>query len=379
MFCMNCGQQLPDGAKFCLSCGTRQGEVSAEPAKKADAINLDGSHTFVPAMCPNCSAHMKVDSSNRIARCESCGTECLVQDAIKALNVKGNVHVSNATINISGTNAESLLQRVEIMLADGDFSGAMAKCDTILDLDPTNGRVYLFMLMANLKCRYRKELAYKKATYEGNQYFRKAIQYGDDNLKDELLGYLNTVVDRNKAEEEAELIRHETQLRHLRMGEEFYFGRFNSQKIWWKVIRVVERRALVISCKSICSMPYHQPGGEIAWKHCTLRHWLNNDFINSCFSYEEKAKILFYSNKKNKDLNTDKIVVFDRDEVIYYFPKPALRISDGWWWLRSSGIFAHHGDIVDTHGLFPFTGRADNMINTNTCCGVRPAMWISLD
>ena len=114
-----------------MKCGTPQGAVSPTGTTRTETVNLDGMHSFVPAMCPNCNAHMNVDSSSKIARCATCGTECLVQDAIKTLTIKGNVQVGNATINISGTNTDSLLQRVEMMLADGDFDGAMSKCDTI--------------------------------------------------------------------------------------------------------------------------------------------------------------------------------------------------------------------------------------------------------
>ena len=180
MFCMNCGQELPDGAKFCMKCGTPQGAVSPTETPQAETINLDGAHTFVPAMCPNCNAHMKVDSSLKIAHCDSCGTECLVQDAIKALSVNGNVSVGKASIsvegadtvniNAGGTNIDALLKRIEIMLADGDFSGAMSKCDTILDSDPTNGKVYLFMLLTDLKCRTRMELS-QQPSFENNPYW----------------------------------------------------------------------------------------------------------------------------------------------------------------------------------------------------------------
>ena len=173
MFCMNCGQQLPDGAKYCLQCGTPQGAVSPTGTTQAETINLDGMHTFVPALCPNCSAHMKVDSSAKVVHCDSCGTECLVQDAIKALTVRGNVQVGSATINVSGTNTDSLLQRVEIMLGDGDFGGAMSKCDTILDSEPTNGKVYFYMLMSNLNCRNRNDLASQTRPFDGNQFYIK--------------------------------------------------------------------------------------------------------------------------------------------------------------------------------------------------------------
>lgn len=33
-FCMNCGQQLPEGAKFCSGCGTAMGEVKPEETQR---------------------------------------------------------------------------------------------------------------------------------------------------------------------------------------------------------------------------------------------------------------------------------------------------------------------------------------------------------
>ena len=241
MFCMNCGQQLPDGAKFCLNCGTPQGAVSPTGTTQSETINLDGMHTFVPAMCPNCNAHMKVDTTSNVARCDTCGTECLVQDAIKTLTVRGNIQVGNATINVSGTNTDGLLQRVEIMLGDGDFSGAMSRCDTILDTDPTNGRVYLYMLMSQLCCRRRNNLADQKTAFDDNQYYLKAMQYGDPELRNELQGYINSINARNNNPE---------------IGDEIHFGTNNGQRIWWKVLSVRDHTALIISSKIICEKPY---------------------------------------------------------------------------------------------------------------------------
>ena len=200
MFCMNCGRTLPDGAKFCKFCGTHQDAVTPTAPVHSEPINLDGTHTFVPAMCPNCNANMKVDSSSKIAHCNSCGTECLVQDAIKALTVRGNVQVGNATINVNGTNTESLLKRVEIMLADGDFIGAREKCDVILDSDPTNAKVYIAMLMAVLSVRRQDELANCRQPFDKNSFYLKAMQFGDEETKARLVGYIKQIKERKKNE-----------------------------------------------------------------------------------------------------------------------------------------------------------------------------------
>lgn len=62
-FCINCGKQLPNGAKFCGSCGTATGQVS----KAGRQIEYEGTiHK-----CPNCGSIMDAYESV----CEICGYE----------------------------------------------------------------------------------------------------------------------------------------------------------------------------------------------------------------------------------------------------------------------------------------------------------------
>lgn len=59
MFCMNCGKALPDGAKFCMYCGTPLGAAAAPaqsgcclPGRKylsCDALYPGGAYTETPA------------------------------------------------------------------------------------------------------------------------------------------------------------------------------------------------------------------------------------------------------------------------------------------------------------------------------------------
>ena len=46
---MNCGKQLPDGAKFCLECGTKLGDTNARQASKRETI-----YEGTIYKCPNC-------------------------------------------------------------------------------------------------------------------------------------------------------------------------------------------------------------------------------------------------------------------------------------------------------------------------------------
>lgn len=393
MFCMNCGQELPDGAKFCLKCGTLQGTVTPSNSDGYSGINLDGGHTLVPAMCPNCNAHMRIDTSSKIAHCDSCGTECFVQDAIKTLTVKGNVQVGSATINVTGTNTESLLQRVEILLADGDFYEVMQKCDVILDSEPANAKAYYYMLLASLHCRNRTDLSNQQISFEGNKYYIKAIQYGDDILKSELAECISIINNRNEAtlkrriaEQKAkrELIaeqkaKKETEINTLKTGDELYFGMFGGHPILWKSLNVRDNVALLICKNPICNMHYHDVLTGITWKDCSLRKWLNTDFYYNCFAQVEKNRIipselitqikkagLFFDKTSKGDQTVDNVFILSAIEAeqLEFFDKNRN------CWLRSSGSSPLFGSYI---GL---TGTTFSNGNITDCKGVLPVIRI---
>ena len=107
MFCMNCGKSLPDGAKFCFSCGAPQQNVTAAETTTS-VINVDQSTKLVPGTCTNCGASLQVDPSLQAAICPACGTPYIVQQAINNFNISssGNITIGNAVINASITKDE---------------------------------------------------------------------------------------------------------------------------------------------------------------------------------------------------------------------------------------------------------------------------------
>jgi hypothetical protein len=64
--------------------------------------------------------------------------------------------------------------------------------------------------------------------------------------------------------------------------ETMRFGNYD-----WRILEVVNSKALLLSETVIVTLPYHRPGGCITWENCTLRQYLNNEFYNS-FSPQDK-------------------------------------------------------------------------------------------
>ena len=160
-------------------------------------------------------------------------------------------------------------------------------------------------------------------------------------------------------------------------------------------------KILVISKEALDCKPYNTSYTDVTWETCTLRKWLNNDFINAAFSADERTMIptVTVSADKNPDYSTnpgnatqDQVFLLSITEVNKYFSSDSARqceptdfaVANGawesdsgncWWWLRSPGYdppFAatvlKYGDVYE-HGYYVDIDYY----------AVRPALWIDLN
>ena len=172
--------------------------------------------------------------------------------------------------------------------------------------------------------------------------------------------------------------------------------------IEWLVLEVKDGRALLISKYALDCKLYNTSLEAVTWESCTLREWLNNDFINTAFSAEEQAMIptVTVAPGKNPQYGTnpgnptqDKVFLLSIDEAEKYFKsskarrcKPTAYVvakgafvgsSNGncWWWLRSPGGYQDYSAGVDVVGG---VGEYGNNVNDYDNA-VRPALWIDLN
>jgi len=91
-----------------------------------------------------------------------------------------------------------LLKRVFIFLEDGDWLRADEYCEKVLDIDPENAEAYLGKLMAETRANKREILSQCNIPFVGSLNYQKIMRFGDEALKEEIEGYIKTIVDRNE-------------------------------------------------------------------------------------------------------------------------------------------------------------------------------------
>lgn len=190
-------------------------------------------------------------------------------------------------------------------------------------------------------------------------------------------------------------------------GEYIKFGAYEQdnntsngkEDVEWLVLEVKDGKALVVSKYALDCKQYNTSGTNVTWETCTLRNWLNNDFINAAFSADEKSMIptVTVSVDKNLEYSTnpgnstqDQVFLLSITEAIKHFGSGSARkckptdyvIANGayvnngncWWWLRSPGFDQSSAAFVSNTGSVQEHGEYVNY----DYGAVRPALWIDI-
>ena len=174
------------------------------------------------------------------------------------------------------------------------------------------------------------------------------------------------------------------------------------ERIEWQIVDIQDDKLLLVSKCGLVSKQYHDKdfNQPVQWADCTLRKWLNEDFIKKAFNGAIRRKIAEttvkgtvnsqYGTKTGAD-TVDKIFLLSAEEVEKYFPWEEQRISmaslqvifnsnvsdtygRGYWWLRTAG--AHEGRAAYVRSLGSIMYDGHNVYRTRS---VRPAMWLEVN
>ena len=200
---------------------------------------------------------------------------------------------------------------------------------------------------------------------------------------------------------------------NVQVGGRVQFGQYPQgangevQPLVWRVLAVENGRALLITDKLIDAIPYNKKYTDVTWETCTLRKWMNNDFISQAFSSSQQVQIATVTNQNpnNPEYKTiggnatqDRVFALSIDEAKKYFRDDDDRMAaptgyakklgcyvnnnyslptgekTGWWWLRSPGYDSNCAAFVSTDGNV----RQDGYGVIDYDGAVRPAFWLNL-
>lgn len=182
--------------------------------------------------------------------------------------------------------------------------------------------------------------------------------------------------------------------------------------IEWLVLDRDGDKALLLSRYGLDVQPYNKKYEDITWENCTLRAWLNDDFISRAFTSEEQSAILLtyvdnsgsqgYWDTKGGNDTQDKMFLLSYAEASEYLGVMRFDSSNtrsriaptayakargastssgyatadgeaaGCWWLRSPGSSLSFASYVNSVGSLDY-----HLVHYDINC-VRPALWVNL-
>ena len=157
-----------------------------------------------------------------------------------------------------------------------------------------------------------------------------------------------------------------------------------NEEIEWMVLEIKNDKALLISKYAIDRMQYNTSYEFVTWDTCTLRQWLNNEFLNAAFSDSEKTVI------STERQNGDKVFLLTEEEVTNYLSTNELRQCEATNYAISKGAYMSSDNICKwwlqfdensnlTHCV-AVNGGINRRIGVNhDDVAVRPVIWLDLN
>jgi len=181
-----------------------------------------------------------------------------------------------------------------------------------------------------------------------------------------------------------------------------------AEDLEWVVLERRNDRVLLLSKYVLACMPYNNENAYLTWEECSLRDWLNNEFISTAFTDADRqllAEVLNKNNGNNKfetdrgNDTLDTVFLLSTEEASAYFHEEDARLMNGIgeptqvaisqgisltdeegaetvyspWWLRGPGVYQNSAAFVETDGTVYENGA---ILDNADFCGVRPAVWV---
>ena len=173
------------------------------------------------------------------------------------------------------------------------------------------------------------------------------------------------------------------------VGNKVLFGHYMGLKgNGWIVLDKKDDKLLILSEYVICLKKFNEELEDVTWSTCSLRKWMNTEYLTQAFSEKELERIADtsvytepcrYYKSSDGEYTIDKVFLLSIEEAEKYFSTDEDRMTTTtkgkkcWWWLRTPCGDAEAGWVYYNGEINPYGMDVDY-----DTFSVRPAMWIKL-
>lgn len=180
-------------------------------------------------------------------------------------------------------------------------------------------------------------------------------------------------------------------------------GAKEPEPIEWLVLEERGSKALLLAKRALDCKPYDNERRDTTWEECTLREWLNTEFLSRAFTQHELARVVEARivNADNELFGTeggedtlDRVFLLSQEDAAAYFEggkcselvcyptdyavENGAYVSDEnggcGWWLRSPGFGPSCAASVGPVG---YVNDLGDYVDFDDYLAVRPALWVS--
>ena len=164
------------------------------------------------------------------------------------------------------------------------------------------------------------------------------------------------------------------------------------EPVEWVVLDIIDGFYLMISKYAIDSMPYNNTAEAVKWETCTLRKWLNDEFLNTAFSSAEREQMRSLRIVDSDYSVDDKVFLLNKLQVkgsflttedakttatAYARSNGAYTDKNGYcgWWLIDNGDSSDVAARVNIYGEILTSDSAEGGVE-RTDYAVRPVILV---
>lgn len=173
------------------------------------------------------------------------------------------------------------------------------------------------------------------------------------------------------------------QLKDCEIDDRVFFGSYGQIK--WHVLDKKDGKVFLLKSYALSEkplQPFNETDDAVTWETCSLRQWLNSDYLNEKFSLQEQEAIADttvtadsnpkYHTDGGKD-TTDKIYLLSISEYEKY--RSQLGKTESSLWLRTPGNSQNTASFVNRYTTIMDYGYE---VSSNHI-SVKPVMWVNIE